>query len=98
MEPPPTSSDQARPRVAAIIPGVPEPRDRGTYQRYAAMIDLLGRLGDVDCCCLRDRDLPPAPLERFSSRVARLHVAPLVLRGFEPLPLQLLRRLPPLLR
>ena len=42
--------------IAAIIPGLPEPADRGTYKRYRAWIRALGAIDDLDLVCLRDRD------------------------------------------
>jgi glycosyltransferase involved in cell wall biosynthesis len=68
-------------RIAAIIPGLPEPADRGTYKRYAAVVAMLCRLGTVDCCTLVDQDLAPGAEAIFRARVARLH-APRV--AFQP--------------
>ena len=70
-------------RIAAIIPGLPEPADRGTFKRYRAMIRALAQLGEVDCVCLVDELITTEQQTAFAQRVHRLHVAPITLQTME---------------
>ena len=72
-------------RIAAIIPGCPEPADRGTYKRYRALIDHCSRCGTVDLVTLVDQDLAPGAVEKAASRVNRLHAPRVSFQPWKPL-------------
>ena len=85
-------------RIAAIIPGLPEPADRGTFKRYRAMIRALAQLGEVDCVCLVDEPITTEQQTAFAQRVHRLHVAPITLQPWKSLAKQCLDTLAPNVR
>ncbi len=85
-------------RIAAVIPCLPEPPDRGAFKRYAALIDACARAGEVHCACLTDETPRPGAEARFAARVARLSVIPVQLQPWKSLLGQLADPFPPNVR
>ena len=85
-------------RVAAIIPGLPEPADRGTYKRYRALIKELSRYGQVDCVCLADEAIDQQAVHRMRRMVHRLFVGEVSFAPWKSLWQQLRDPLPPNVR
>ncbi len=85
-------------RIAAIIPGLPEPADRGTYLRYRAVMNLLRGLGQVDCCALVDRPLADGAQQRFAEGLHRLLAPTVVFQPWRPLWRQVVDPLAPNVR
>ena len=85
-------------RIAAIVPGCPEPADRGTYKRYRALIDHCSRCGSVDLVTLVDQDLAIGAVEKVASRVNRLHAPRVQFQPWKPLWKQALDPLAPNVR
>jgi glycosyltransferase involved in cell wall biosynthesis len=82
-------------RIAAILPNLPWPRDRGVTQQAGAFLDALAGAGQLDVACL----VPEAPVvgaeAEVASRVARLQVVPVTLQPWRPLWRQMIDALPP---
>lgn len=85
-------------RICAIIPGLPEPADRGTYKRYRAWVNALAEMGDVDLVCLRDRDDSEAALAIMADRVHRLCAPRVTFQPWRGLIAQWRDHLPPNVR
>lgn len=82
-------------RIAAILPNLPWPRDRGVTQQAGAFLDALAGAATVDAACLV-AEVPGAGAEvEIARRVARLKVVPVRLQPWRPLWRQVLDPLPP---